>query len=316
MFRDSETKQLQSAVSRLSEQVAALAEEVAALRREKQDLKSHLTMIEWLVRLTPFGVPVADNRILTKTRWDCLLYVNADDRLLAPQLLTERSFEPDVSAFVHHSIAPGDHVIDIGANIGYYTTLMARRTGPSGKVYAFEADPKACELLLDNLWLNGHAGQVAHFNLAVSSTPGTLKLYRRKRFQGNTSIIKVEKQALDWLHDEDEEFEINADSIDRMFALLPTPITVVKIDVEGSEAAVLEGMRETIARNPQMRIVLEWALWTIRDSGGTPEALAALIEQLGLEAWIIDQQLRRVSFEELPRIDFAYLALARPGLLG
>lgn len=303
-------------LARLEQQVNDLSAELAAVRGQYSELRKHLTEVEWVLKLAPAGIPMAGGRIITKTVHGALLYVNADDRLMAPHLLTERAFEPDVSSFIWRNLNHGDAAIDVGANLGYYSCMMGLKVKSAGRVWAYEADPVTCVLLNDNIWVNAIQPWVHFQNVAIAGGPGKLRLYRRQRYQGNTSIIRVEPELLTLLDDADEEFSVDCDSLDRLFASVDRPISIIKIDVEGSEAAVLEGMVDLVKRNPQVKIVLEWALWTIRGAGGTPERMMELIAQMGLETWVIEQTLRRIELEELRHTEIAYLALAKPGVLG
>jgi tRNA G37 N-methylase Trm5 len=67
------------------------------------------------------------------------------------------SFEPAETELMRQRVRPGATVLDIGANIGYFTLLMARCVGPSGHVYAFEPEPKNFELLQHNVRRNNYA---------------------------------------------------------------------------------------------------------------------------------------------------------------
>jgi FkbM family methyltransferase len=142
-------------------------------------------------------------------------------------------------ALVRH-LGPGDVFYDIGANLGFFAMLGARFVGPTGVVYAFEAAPDNAEAIKVNVSVNGLT-KVEVIAKAVSDHPGV----------GELQV--VDDQSWSKLADYGEHpnteqvLEVELVSIDQLMADgAIRPPTVVKIDVEGAELAVLEGMRGTI----------------------------------------------------------------------
>ena len=83
------------------------------------------------------------------------------DRYDTLDLRRQGIFEPLATALLPLLVGDGDMVIDVGANIGYYTLLCARLVGKRGLVYAFEPEPQAFALLEQNVALNGYRNVVA-----------------------------------------------------------------------------------------------------------------------------------------------------------
>jgi FkbM family methyltransferase len=140
------------------------------------------------------------------------------------------------------SIKPGSVVLDVGANIGLYTLLAAKR---GARVFAIEADPRNLESLRLHVHLNGFDDRVTIFPIAVGVEQGSVTLYR---FHGNwghsnlfegTDAVQVPLRTIDSLN-------------------LP-PIDVCKMDIEGSELNALKGMESTLARSPEMKLLVEYA---------------------------------------------------------
>ena len=79
--------------------------------------------------------------------WDGhFIFVDTRDEVVAAQLIARGYWETWIEKVVRSLIRPGDHVIDIGANHGYYTLGMAAGVGPTGRVVAFEANPRMTKL--------------------------------------------------------------------------------------------------------------------------------------------------------------------------
>jgi FkbM family methyltransferase len=144
-------------------------------------------------------------------------------------------------------MTPGTDVIDIGAHCGIYTTAFAR----TSHVHAFECSPKSFNYLCANIALQGCDYAVTKHNVALGPTSGTTPYYIRDPKDGggngtskfsyddtkNTPHIDVPVRTLD------------------SFGL--TNIGLIKIDVEGSEQAVLEGAIETLTRNHFPKLLFE-----------------------------------------------------------
>jgi FkbM family methyltransferase len=152
-------------------------------------------------------------------------------------------------ALVRH-LGPGDVVYDIGANLGFFSLVAARLVGGEGRVYAFEPAPENAEAIRRNAELN-LIENVTVVPSAVASRHGAARLQivddqswsRLEEFgehPGTERVLEVETVTIDELVESGE---------------LPPP-TLVKIDVEGAEVAVLEGMRATI-ENHRPAIVCE-----------------------------------------------------------
>lgn len=125
-------------------------------------------------------------------------------------------------------IKPGDIVYDIGANVGSYTILASLLAGKAGKVFAFEPLPENVRYLTRHVELNNLQNTTV-FNAAVWKEAGTVK------FQGTAD--RVTSHISD-----DGSIEVETISLDDKVSSgeLPPP-NVLKIDVEGAEAEVLEG---------------------------------------------------------------------------
>jgi FkbM family methyltransferase len=157
------------------------------------------------------------------------------------------SDEPEFS-MLSRVVACGDWVVDIGANVGFYTKRLAELVGPEGRVLAFEPVPETFVLLASNLDCC-RLSNVTLFNAAVSETTGVVGMSipeysdtgQRNYYQAHlTSPADSELRIL----------TVSLDSIE-----IPTTVRLIKIDAEGHEFSVLKGMRKTLLRDHPILIV-------------------------------------------------------------
>ena len=147
-------------------------------------------------------------------------------------------WERDMTKVVENKIKDGWHILDVGADIGYYSLLFALKCGSDGAVAAFEPDPEAWPYLNKNINMFKYSN-IYPFNLALSnhSGKGMMKsggrgqLYPDKKgYNNQTSTVKMVKFDTFWP-------KLSWEKID-----------LIKIDVEGAELTVLEGMEKIIKK--------------------------------------------------------------------
>src|SRR5262245_7714777 len=113
----------------------------------------------------PPSVYLGDHRALTRTIYGHAMLVDTRDLSLGPTLLLHGDWEGEVTLFLLGRLRPGMNVIDVGANIGWYSVLMASRVGSAGTLMAFEANPSAYELCHHNLVINGLIARSEVYNI-------------------------------------------------------------------------------------------------------------------------------------------------------
>jgi len=133
-------------------------------------------------------------------------------------------------------------VLDVGANIGIYTLLAAKR---GARVFSIEADPRNAEMLRHHVHLNGFDDRVTILPIAAGDKAGTITIYR---YPGNSGHSN--------LYEGVDPVQVPCKTIDSLD--LP-PIDVCKMDIEGSELRALKGMQGTMSRSPRMKLLVEYA---------------------------------------------------------
>ncbi len=180
-------------------------------------------------------------------------------------------YERRVLDLLMEAVRPGDVAYDIGANIGLYTILMAKAVGDGGEVIAFEPEQTSYEHLQDNLNLNA-LNNVRLFRKAVGERNGEARIYFGE--VGNLSLLPPDTRNMSY-----QVVEMVEGDRFREAEILPPP-RVIKIDVEGYEYAVLEGLRRTLAQ-PECEVVVCEIHPTLLPPGVQPEAVLALLRSLG-----------------------------------
>jgi FkbM family methyltransferase len=158
-------------------------------------------------------------------------------------------FEGVEEAFLRGFDYRGKTIFDVGAFEGILTLFFAQQTGPEGRVVAFEPIPESYRRLSEHLELNGLADRVTIRNIAVGSAPGQLTLAnppaRRAHATGDEGI----QHRLADRGEHVRVITVPVNSLNNEIADVPLPDPdFVKIDVEGMELNVLEGLRATICR--------------------------------------------------------------------
>jgi FkbM family methyltransferase len=148
----------------------------------------------------------------------------------------------------------GDTVVDVGAHIGLYSLIAAKRVGPSGKVIAIEPDPENFKILKKNILLN-QLSNVEALECAVYSTRGKLRLFLPELEQGRTIFNTVMQ---DRARTSTNFLEVEANTLDNILESINiTEVNWIKIDVEGAELEVLKGAVNTLSSNKNITLVVE-----------------------------------------------------------
>jgi FkbM family methyltransferase len=150
----------------------------------------------------------------------------------------------------------GDIVIDIGAHIGLYTIIGAKRVGAQGKVVAIEADPENFEMLNRNIKLN-QLTNVIPLNYAVYSKETKIKLYLPS---GESGFTKYNTIMPNWINTQEKFVEVNANTLDYLLQLnkiRQEEVNWIKIDVEGAEFEVLKGATNVLSKSKDVAILME-----------------------------------------------------------
>jgi len=217
-----------------------------------------------------------------------------------------RIHEESTTNLFQKTIKKGDIVVDLGANIGYFTLLAARLVGKGGRVYAFEPEPRNYSYLLKNIQLNSYSNITA-IQKAVSDRDGKARLYMCPYDTGHHTINQQEGIE-DYRHGRTgrvSAVDVESVILDRFMEGREDGIDVIKMDVEGAEALALSGMDRILKENKDIKMFVEFFPLFIKKMGSSPEEfISKLLEDYGFSIFIIGQDYDAYN-KELLRINSA-----------
>lgn len=156
---------------------------------------------------------------------------------------TPGRYEPPIQECIANVVKPGEVCYDIGANLGFFTILLARLAGSAGIVYAFEPVPRNAEIVEGNARLNDMTN-ISVLRYAVADRNGTSELLLAEHAGG--AVLKSAGTPPDLVGSTMVETR-TLDTLVEQNGLRPP--TFVKIDVEGAELDVLQGMQSVLERH-------------------------------------------------------------------
>jgi FkbM family methyltransferase len=178
-------------------------------------------------------------------------------------------------------LIPGGIMLDIGANIGWYSVVMAKECGL--RVFAFEPHPFNFSMLKDNIRIN-NTKNVFAFQNALADREGRMKLHVYKSYNmGRHSLVDHGKTG--------KYHEVDTISIDGFMAkqgMENEPVELFKIDIEGFEMAALRGARNTLHRTRY--VFSEFSPAIMQSIGESAAEYVDLMQERGFYAYIINNE--------------------------
>ena len=199
------------------------------------------------------------------------------------------AFEPLETEIVKKMIKKGDIVLDIGANIGYYTLIFAKIVGKEGKIYAFEPDLDNLAILKKNVKINGYKN-IKIINKVVSNKTGRAKLYLNKYNTGDHRIFNSS--------DNRNSVEIETIRLDDYFKHhLPhdEKINFIKMDIQGAEIAAIQGMPLLLKNTSKLQMVLEFFITGLKFYGFDIEKFINLLLKYDFEIYHINEKKNKIE---------------------
>jgi len=171
-------------------------------------------------------------------------------------------------------------IIDVGANVGYYTLRLAPKVGKNGKIIAIEPDPESCELLGINCKLNSLSNVEIH-NIAIADKTGDVVLYQSRTHSGTNSIFTNSFSDL-----ESNRLTVKSTTLDNLLGEKYNAIDWIKIDVEGAELAVLRGSPKTLKITKN--ILIEVHEHILKLNNERPECVLEILKNNGFRITLIN----------------------------
>ena len=193
-------------------------------------------------------------------------------------LIRDGIFEAPESDLVSRLVRQGDTCIDAGSHVGYYTCFLAHLVGESGRVYAFDANPEACEAAKRNLSLNGMTWAEVS-NMALSDHEGSLQFHVSSDDQTGLSSVGSIPSSKKTIHVPCGRLETLLDNRGI------NHVRLLKIDVEGSEEMVLSGLGRFLTEHLTDFILVELYDDRLQVMNTCTEKVRELLRRAGYRAW-------------------------------
>jgi FkbM family methyltransferase len=272
MGRRALDRALRPYASRQAEVDAALREAVEEFR---QTADPRLALLEAAGANQLGPAPLPANTIEVDTVIGPL-WLPAEDTLITPLIAQYGFWEPDLAAFFEARMRPGMRFVDVGANLGYFSVLASRLVGPSGQVVAVEPGERSGAVLRANLWRHGCR------NTVVVPAAGW---YETGHVQFE---LNPDGGSGDWVNPYERRGEATVVAAAALDDLLEAPIHGLKTDAQGADHLVLRGMATTLARSPDVEVVVEF-LPTLPNLYGDPQLeVLAEYRDMGFEFFFLD----------------------------
>jgi FkbM family methyltransferase len=259
----------------------------SSLLRRTTDFPGRWRLVQAALREVRAVGPGMRPRIV-RTRHGFVMRCDPGD-WVGQHILATGTWEDMTTAVMQACVRPGAMVVDVGANIGFYTLLLSQLVTDTGRVFAFEPMPLGLERLRTNLRLNAVRNVEVRAE-AVAAGSGSARFFLGPSDHTSISSLQPIEGA--------EVIDVPCTTLDAVLTDCPR-IDLLKMDVEGAEAHVLSGATETLRRGVP-HVIAEV---------NSPEWPQQLIE-LGYEMFLIGWDgLRRVVDLHAPGLPTQYNAL-------
>jgi FkbM family methyltransferase len=209
---------------------------------------------------------------------DHIVEVDPRDRAVGARLRRRGVWSAAETALCKRELRPGMTVLDVGANIGYFSLLFARLVGAGGHVFAFEPEPHNFDLLCRNIARNGYTN-IRAISKAVARQSGVQRLYKNA---GNLGDHRLGHGGAgrEWV-------DVPVVALDDLFDEIGDRVDFIKIDIQGGEPAAIDGAQRLIAASHPLALISE--LWPggIRAAGNDPLTYLQTLRRHGFEMAII-----------------------------
>ncbi len=198
-------------------------------------------------------------------------------------------YEPDVSNFLLRVLEEGDTVVDVGANLGYFTILAGSLVGETGNIIAFEPDEKNIADIERNLTINGFQKRTNIIRKPAkdcveqtifyinSDNSGGNALWDPAEFPGNIKTSEI-----------GEHITLTSTTLDNEIRRLGvSKIKLIKIDTEGAEELVIRGGLQTLIDLQVDFVVTELHTFGLQRLNCTQDSLRKLMHKLGYECYVL-----------------------------
>jgi FkbM family methyltransferase len=205
------------------------------------------------------------------------------------------------------NIHKGSVVLDIGANIGFYSWLFSRWVGSTGKIISFEPDLLNFRRLKDN---TDKLKNTIIFNKAVGKENGKITLYQSDILNVDHRTYQPETYT--------RSYSVDVVALDDFLSDISTSVDFVKIDIQGFEYNAVKGMMQLLRKNKQIKILSEFWPYGLKKSGSSAVHYFELLSNLGFTVFLLENKnmaklsISRVTeMNELPEKNYFNIFISR-----
>ena len=258
------------------------------LLRLSRPFSGYIANISFLRKIVCYLYPLlASDDLILKEVQGQKMYLDLRDYRVAEGLFQEGILEKGTTRLFYELVDEGMTVIDIGANIGYFTLIAAKLVGPSGKIFAFEPDPYNYALLKRNVKINGY-DNVFLVQKAISDKVGNTKLFLDPLRERSSILYQCGKEMI----------VVDTTTLDEFLADKGCFVDIIKMDIEGAETLALQGGEKTIKEN-NVKLIMEFEPKIMQSFGFSPRAFLNNLKQYGFEIYFIkDENIEVVNIDD------------------
>lgn len=206
------------------------------------------------------------------------------NRIIQELLYGKRGYEEQFGKAILGSIRPGNIVWDVGANVGFYTRQFAQAVGSKGMVYAFEPSPENVKLLTEQM--------KSHNNIIIVQEALGSKNTKAFLKQSSGDLGVTSRIITPGENPQNETiYEVEVQTGDRFVELAKSPVpNLVKIDTEGAEGEILEGMGHILSDRNLRTLFIEVHFSILQEKGtpNVPKKIEEILVSKGFELQWID----------------------------